>query len=429
PHPPSPHPPTSNRRSPLHRLLKGLPKVLLISLLMTALLMGVRYTGMLEAWELRTYDQLLRSRLSEPPDTRILIVTIDDQARQRYGAEKEGIGRISLSDRHLRQLLDTLIAQQPRVIGLDLYRDFPVDAEQAPLTTQLQQDERIIAVCKARYMGDDSIAPPPDVPARRVGFSDMLADADGVLRRHLLFMTAVYQDKEAPCTAPYALSVRVALQYLQAEGITPTFTSDHHLKLGEVEFGNLSEFSGGYHRMDAGGSQILLNYRVNPKAATQVPLSSILLGEVNPDVIRDRIILIGVTAESAPDKWITPLDRRMPGVIAQAHMTSEIISAVLDKRPLLWVWSFWGEVAWIGLWSIVGGILAWQFHPFARSRLDLVPLLASILLSATILLGLCFIIFLLYGGWIPLIPANLALLMTAIAVVLLGKRSGKVTKS
>lgn len=41
-------------------------------------------------------------------------------------------------------------------------------------------------------------------------------------------------------------------------------------------------------------------------------------------------------------------------------MTSQILSAVLDRRPLFWVWSKWEEIIWVFGWSVLGGILAWR---------------------------------------------------------------------
>jgi CHASE2 domain-containing sensor protein len=92
------------------------------------------------------------------------------------------------------------------------------------------------------------------------------------------------------------------------------------------------------------------------------------------------------------------------GLLLQAQMVSQIISAVLDSRPLLWVWPDWGENLWIFVWSAVGGVLIWQ----VRSPLFLCLICSAMLIS---LLFICWI-FLKQGGWVPLVPPALVLVVT-----------------
>jgi CHASE2 domain-containing sensor protein len=97
----------------------------------------------------------------------------------------------------------------------------------------------------------------------------------------------------------------------------------------------------------------------------------------------------------------------------QAQMVSQIISAVLDHRPLLWVWPDWGENLWIFAWSAAGGLLVWR----VRS-----PLVLSIGCAiALVSLGGCCWILLSYGGWIPLIPAAVVLVITPVTARLLNR--------
>jgi CHASE2 domain-containing sensor protein len=46
--------------------------------------MGVRSLGLLQTWELKSYDQLLRQRPSEPADSRILLVGADEADIRQY---------------------------------------------------------------------------------------------------------------------------------------------------------------------------------------------------------------------------------------------------------------------------------------------------------------------------------------------------------
>jgi CHASE2 domain-containing sensor protein len=280
--------------------------------------------------------------------------------------------------------------------------------------------ENLVGICKHsdRAVPVKGIAPPPEIPTRnRLGFSDFIHDPDGVVRRHLLFMN---QEPVSPCPPNYAFSTQLAFRYLLAQGIQPKFTSGGDLQLGSIVFPGLGSHSGGYQGIDANGGQILLNYRSSEKIAEQVTLGQILSNRVNPDAIKNRIVLIGVVAKGeSRDFWDTPFydnqfDQQMPGVFVQAHMVSQILSAVLDKRPLLQAQSFWGEVIWIWGWSIVGGVFAWRMRLLPR-----VALLVSF--SCGVLYVLCFSL-LIQGYWMPFVPSALALVGTVSIVLFLKSR-------
>lgn len=287
-------------------------------------MLGARSLGVLQPWELKAYDQLMRSRPEEQQDSRLLIVTITEadlqlpEQRNRKG---------SLSDQALEQLLNKLEPDQPRAIGLDIYRDFPVGAGQRTLAQLIRNGTRFFAICKGRDrdLNHPGIAPPPELPSERQGFSDVVTDPDRVLRRHLI---AMKPDPTSPCVAPYALSAQLAFHYLEAEGITAQYTPNQELQVGNVVFKRLHNHRGGYQAADTWGYQTLLNYRLHRsplEIAPTVTLTDVLRGSLQPKDVRDRIVLIGVTAQSFHDYLLTPYrseqgtDQEVPGVIAQAQ--------------------------------------------------------------------------------------------------------------
>jgi len=218
----------------------------------------------------------------------------------------------------------------------------------------------------------------------------------------------------SPCTAPYAFSAQVAFHYLEAEGIFAKYTAHGELQLGNVVLKRLRSPMSGYQQVDTWGYQILLNYRSyhhSPlEIAPTVTLTDVLRGAVKPEEVKDRIVLIGVTAQSAHDYIPTPYStqqgfyQEIPGVIVQAQMVSQLVSAVKDGRPLLSVWSVWGEVFWVWGWSVIGGTLGWRY----RSRLYLILAGGGALL---VLYVLCLVL-LCQGSWVPLVPSALVLVVT-----------------
>ena len=386
--------------------------VLILSVVVTALVMGVRYLGFLQTTELKAFDQLLRLRPSEQPDRRLLVVAIaEDDFQLPEQQQRKG----SLSDRALALLVQKLEQYQPRAIGLDIYRDFPVDAKEAALANWMRRSDRFIAICKVSepQINEPGVSPPPEIPTARQGFSDFVKDSDGILRRHLIAMKA---SDSSPCTTPYAFSAQLAFRYLEAEGISVKYTKKKDLQIGQVVFRRLRMNIGGYQKMDDWGYQILLNYRsFDPlKAVEQITLKDLLRGAIDPNLVNNRIVLIGITNQSAGDYFSTPYTtdhkQEMPGVIVHAQMVSQILSAVLDGRTLLWVWPVWGEAFWVFYWSVFGGILAWRIRNSWLFGLAIVTVIGVISAISFVML--------LKGIWIPLIPAVLTLVVTGSSVLI-----------
>lgn len=386
-----------------------LQTVLLASVVVTALVMGVRQLGMLQTWELQAFDRSLQLRPNEGQDPRLLVITVTEADVQKQNLKE----RRSLSDAALAKLLKKLQPYQPQVIGLDIYRDFPVDPKQADLETYLQ-DEHFIAVCEVGGEDYPGVGPPPGIPENRLSFSDLPVDPDKVVRRQLLGMA---KDPKSFCSPDTSFSFRVALTYLSAQGVQYKFTPEGNFQIGSVVFKKLEVDTGGYQQLNALGYQVLLNYRSSDSVAEQVPLYDILSGSLDaelPNLVKDRIVLIGTTAKSFKDYFPTPYSAdywsgELPGVVIHAHMVSQILGAVLDQRPLLWWLPQWGEILWIWGWSLVGGVLVWC----CRSPLHL-GLASSAALGT--LCGLYFVL-LLKGGWIPLVPSALVLVATGGSVV------------
>jgi len=344
--------------------------------------------------ELVAYDQMVRSRPDQPPDPRLLIVAItekDIQTQQRY----------PLSDQTVASVLQILQQHKPTVIGLDILRDIPQEPGNQALRKQLQA-ANIIAITGLKADDDYGAPPPPGMPATQIGFNDVLTDPDGVIRRTLLFAETDY---------PFSFAMQLSFAFLQTQGVTPQQNSSNHLTLNGIEFIPLESNSGGYQTIDAAGYQILLNYRSRRNVARSLTLTQVLTGNFDPDWVTGKIVLIGATARSAKDAFLTPFSPtekespKMAGVEIHAHMVSQLLSTALDQQPLFWFWSEWVEVAWIVAWAFAGACLARLVHN---------PLLVGgyVILAMAILLGSTYVIFL-SQGWVPVTTPALGLLFTA----------------
>ncbi len=387
---------------------RGFKTAFAISAAIASLLIGVRSLGLLQTWELQAFDQLMRLRPTEEPDERILVVTIDEadiQYQQQMGMNRKG----SLADQALAQLLQKLTPHQPRVIGSDIVHDFPFESG---LGTVLKQTEQFVAICRIKNSETDlvGISPPPGIPLEQLGFTNLSLDPDDAIRRQLLGMSPV---PNTPCQTDQSFSFRIARLYL---GNPTVQVTPEELRIGSAVFKRLKHHSGGYQLppKEAQGYQILLNYRAS--LPQQIPLREILNGAMDsqlPELVKDRIVLLGIARQNQ-DLHFTPysmgkLTRRMPGVVVHAQMIAQILSAVLDRRSLLWWWPQWVEMIWIGSWSFVGGVAVLLWRSPRHQGLAL--------LTALVTLSGCSFVLFLKGGWVPLVPSALGLVATGVSVM------------
>ncbi len=355
------------------------------------LILALRHGGRLESWELQTYDELVRWQEEQEPDSRLLLVTFDEEDIRQ-------LKQWPFSDRIYAQLLSTLQSYQPKAIGLDVYRDFPVEPGYEEFVEQLQQPN----VFAIRSIDTLSGTPaPPSIASQRVGFNDILVDPDGVVRRNLFFAGS-------PDGTLYSFSLRLALAYLKDQGISPQSSKENpqYLQLGATTLFPLQPNSGSYSKIGTGGGyQILLNYRTGKEIAPTVSFRQVLAGEIKPELVKDKIVLIGSTASSLKDDFFTPYSQgesssqKMPGVIVHAQMVSQLLDAATGDRSLFWFWSEEQEILWIVGWVFLGAIIAWSFRH---------PVVLTIFVAGS-LAGLLTIVNYLFSisGWIPLIAPGL----------------------
>ena len=298
----------------------------LVVILTAGGVLGLRGARLLESVELAAYDWFIRMRPFDPaPDSRILLVTVTE-------ADLQAQGGWPLSDRVLAQTVETLARYQPRAIGLDIYRDVPVPPGRKELDAVLAGDPRVIVVRKFGEGPSDGVPPPAVLKnTDQVGFNDILVDPGGTVRRGLLFM-------DDGRTTAYSFALRLALLYLQAEGVTarPDETDPRQLRLGRSTIRPFEPNDGAYVRADARGYQFLLDFRPGKGSFPSVSLTSLLSGTIGPEVIRKKVVLVGVTAESVKDLFYTPHSRGLPeqqnvaGLAVHAHVVSQLLRIGLE---------------------------------------------------------------------------------------------------
>jgi CHASE2 domain-containing sensor protein len=391
----------------------------------------LRFIGLFEAPELWLFDRMMMLKPSEAQDERLLIIQVTKEDietdTQKYKEESRQKGA-SLSDRTLLDILKKLTKNKnnkPKAIGLDIYRDFETKNNEL-LRILTDKNNSIFGVCFVGNDNDKGVAPPPEFIHERLGFSDFLTVKESIIRRQLLLMPT---KNESPCVTtknnekqpvqesfPLVLSKRYFKDKKYQEPFKP---GNPDLQIGDTIFESLySDYRGGYSMwIDVDeGDQILLNYRTvclnnscSPKnLAKTVTVADVLKNDFlqNNNQLNKQIVLIGITDSTFPDGWYTPFssggDGQIPGVIIQAQMLSQILSAVEDKRPLLTVWSIWQDMVWIFAWSLLGGILAQIFH---TKKLILFGTIVTFFI-------IYYLLFIFLMIWVPFLPPVLSFLIT-----------------
>lgn len=370
----------------------------------------LRMLGVFQLLELSALDQLFRLRPLEKTDSRIVIVGINE-------SDLEKVGKWPIPDNVLAQLLKKVQQQKPRAIGLDIYRDLPVEPGYSELVKVFESTPNLIGIQKVVGNGpDQSVAPSPVLSKLgRTSANDFPWDVDGKIRRGFLYLTG----KDGKTI--FSLGFKLAWLYLEEEGIQPRMRDEIQIELGQATFTPFEAYDGSYVGAADQGYQLLLNYRGPQQTFETVSLDDVLENKIKPDLMRDRIVLIGSTAKSVKDFLLTPyssnlvsIPQPMAGVEIHANVTSQIISAALEGRSLIKTLSEPLEWLWFFAWSALGATLTCQWRSIdGVAKISFLGTASRIVFFSATLISFGYITFL-ASWWIPVFPALVTLVGSTI---------------
>nr|WP_063842381.1 AAA-like domain-containing protein [Hassalia byssoidea] len=165
-----------------------------------------RFSGILQGIELTMLDRFFQARPKAEIDPYITIIAIDEPDIRQ-------MGKYALSDRVLAQAIQRLKSYKPTAIGLDLYRDLPVEPGYQELVSLFKTTPNLIGIEKA--VGNQVAPPPVLAQLGQVGLADQVLDGDGKLRRALLSVRLDNGELR------FNLGLKLALRYLETLNITP----------------------------------------------------------------------------------------------------------------------------------------------------------------------------------------------------------------
>ncbi|MEM1280009.1 MAG: CHASE2 domain-containing protein, partial [Cyanobacteria bacterium P01_H01_bin.152] len=362
-------------------------------------------------WTIR--DEFFRRWPLEAQEERIVVVTIDEP-------DILAVGDWPVTDRTLAAVITEIQKQQPRSIGLALYRDLPEEPGHEELLAVYETTPELVGLEK--IIGNRVGPPPVLAELGQVAIADLVLDSDRAIRRALLSV----EDSEDG-NIKTGLATQTALQYLAAEDISLEAVNPERkiFQLGQSTFRPIQNRAASYGKADLGGYQVLMNWRGKADRFVQVTMSDLLAGQVAPDLMRDKLVLVGTIAPSANDFFETPYSgawlsnpQPMAGVFIHANIASQLISGALDGRQGLQGWLGWQQVLWIFGWAALSSGGSWWLesrnHQEGRKPFFGAALVAAG--SSLLLFGGGYVAFL--GGWlIPIMPALAALTGSAVLTI------------
>jgi adenylate cyclase len=340
---------------------------LLLALLFVALqVTQPRLLGFLQD---RWYDQLLTQLPAGTRSSEVVIVDLDEPSLERYGRWPWPRSRVA-------QLLSSIQALGPRVIGLDiLFAD--LDSSAAAPGAEGHPDQVLAqTLAKGTYVlgyafsfdpeknvGNDCFLSPlslvevasgapggepawfraegvvcnlPELAAAAsaAGFFNVALDRDGILRRAPLFLE--YQGRFYP-----SLALAMVQQYRGNSQLTLYRSS-----LGAEALGLGTSRA----PLDPKGN-LLLRFRGGQGAFATFSALDLLEGRVNGEWIRDKMVVVGTSAAGLREQIATPLANNGLGVEVHATLADNLLRGDFLQRSS-------SEAGWVLLLTLAVALIS-----------------------------------------------------------------------
>lgn len=183
-------------------------------------------------------------------------------------------------------------------------------------------------------------APESNIPriARATPFSgyfNMRPDPDGVIR----WIPGIFKFRDK-------LYAHLSLKSLAAYTNSPLDIFVREVGVDRIQIGNLQIPT------DERG-RIMVNYRGGTNRFPHISATDILNNRVNPSQLKDKLVIVGVTAIGVYDLRVTPFDTDFPGVEINANLIDSILSRDFLYQPAQ------VEIYNIIVMLLLGGFLGW----------------------------------------------------------------------
>ncbi|MBI3448955.1 MAG: adenylate/guanylate cyclase domain-containing protein [Acidobacteria bacterium] len=264
-----------------------------------------------------------------PPHADIVLVGIDEESAAHFGRRVSSITRSEYA-RAVTNL--TRAGASLVVVDVVFAREDPVAAEDAALEQALRESGRVLLV--ADVSETNTAYPFAGLRAEEIGegFINLVPDDDGVVRRIPPPRITLVGD-DTTMVLPIAAEAAVARAF-------PEGPPEVAIEAGTYAFGGL--------RLETSGTGILINFAGPPGTFPKIPLWRAIEGDLPPDVVRGKIVLLGSMHPLQHDQFTVPFHgsriaattfrertevsgAEMYGIEIHAHA----LDTILSRRPLV----------------------------------------------------------------------------------------------
>ncbi len=331
----------------------------LLTIICIAFIFFTEYLGLFTGINHYLYDQSFRFRGDLACNKNIIIVAIDEKSLNK-------LGRWPLSRINYAKLIEQI--GQASVIGFDIIMS-EASENDVLLSNLIKSHGRIILPL---YIDTrlNIIYPLKSLSAHKIGHIHIEQDIDGVVRS--VFHTLHLKNTSIPS---FTSAIYETLYN------KPFFLQDTSL------FSEHSKYNNGILQTNI----MHINFYGNTETFRHISLVDVLEGIYPLDFYKDKVVLVGVTAEGIETKMLTPFTQkrnRMSGVEVHANILNNLIDKnyIKDIHPLL---------RWIGV--IILSIVCFITFMYTNEKRAIVFLMLFLTLVSIII----FILFSRFNLWIP----------------------------
>ena len=257
---------------------------------------------------------------SQPPSPNIVIAGIDDKTLESYGRWAEWPRSLHA------QAIDNLSQAGAKVIGFDIiFTDISPDDDMLA-TAMTEADNVVLAAVGTQPVSQagpeityDSFLLPVDAleqAASSIGHANVVPDGDGTVRRLPLIVK--------PSSGQIYPSLTLAVLHRLFSMPLP---QEYVLENGAV---NLLARD---IPVDT-SYRLRINFSADNERRPYVSYGDIISGNFDPLLVKNKIVLIGMTATGEPDTWAVPNSAsKIPGVFIHAGAMDTILTQRFLREP------------------------------------------------------------------------------------------------
>ncbi|MBN1627446.1 MAG: CHASE2 domain-containing protein [Deltaproteobacteria bacterium] len=151
----------------------------------------------------------------------------------------------------------------------------------------------------------------------------------------------------------------------------------------------------------------LLSWNAGPEVAfNHTPFSKVYKNDIQPDLFRDKIVIIGPTAAGVANLYVTPVSEKLPGIEFVANSVADILNQRFLARP-----------GWIMLLEFFVMLIFGAFISFVLPRLKAGTGAVTTLGLFIVYLATGFVLFFSSSTWVKISPPLILLAVGYILII------------